>query len=58
MIKRKVKTMLEGRDPAHDFHHIMRVYKNAKLIGRREGTNMEIYKPSMSLYLHPLLTVI
>ena len=30
MIKRKVKTMLEGRDPAHDFHHIMRVYKNAK----------------------------
>jgi HD superfamily phosphodiesterase len=42
MIKRKVKTMLEGRDPAHDFHHIMRVYKNAKLIGRREGTNMEI----------------
>jgi hypothetical protein len=29
-IKRKVKRMLEGRDPAHDFYHIMRVYKNAK----------------------------
>jgi len=42
IIKRKVKRMLDGRDPAHDFHHIMRVYKNAKVMGRREGTNMEI----------------
>jgi uncharacterized protein len=50
MIKRKVKTMLEGRDPAHDFHHIMRVYKNAKLIGRREGTNMEILLPAVLLH--------
>ncbi|MDQ4016107.1 MAG: hypothetical protein M3136_10145 [Thermoproteota archaeon] len=40
-IKRKVKRMLDGRDPAHDFYHIMRVYKNAKLIGHREDTNME-----------------
>ncbi len=42
IIKRKVKKMLEGRDPAHDFYHTMRVYKNAKLIGRCEGCNMEI----------------
>jgi uncharacterized protein len=41
-IKRKVMKMLEGRDPAHDFHHIMRVYKNANLIGQREGANLEI----------------
>ncbi len=40
-IKRKVKRMLEGRNPAHDFHHIMRMYKNAKTIGRREGANMD-----------------
>ena len=40
-IKRKVKRMLDGRDPAHDFYHIMRVYKNAKLIGQREESNME-----------------
>jgi HD superfamily phosphodiesterase len=40
IIERKVKSMLDGRDPAHDFHHIMRVYKNAKLIGRREGTKL------------------
>lgn len=49
-IKTKVKTMLEGRDPAHDFHHIMRVYKNAKLIGKREGTNMKILLPAVLLH--------
>src|SRR5919106_6313570 len=41
-IKRKVKRMLAGRDPAHDFYHIMRVYKNAELIGRREGADMQV----------------
>jgi uncharacterized protein len=50
MIKRKVKRMLKGRDPAHDFHHIMRVYNNAKLIGRREGTNMDILLPAVLLH--------
>ena len=49
-IKNKVKRMLEERDPAHDFHHIMRVYKNAKLIGRREGSNMEILLPAVLLH--------
>ena len=53
-IKRKVKRMLAGRDPAHDFYHIMRVYKNAKLIGQREGTNMERLTPKLSIYYHPL----
>jgi uncharacterized protein len=42
--------MLEGRDPAHDFYHIMRVYKNAKLIGRREGSNMEILLTAVLLH--------
>jgi uncharacterized protein len=49
-IKRKVKSMLEGRDPAHDFQHIMRVYKNAKLIGQREGASMEILLPAVLLH--------
>ena len=56
IIKRKVKKMLEGRDPAHDFYHIMRVYKNAKLIGRREGSNMEILLTAVLLHdlvVHP-----
>jgi uncharacterized protein len=41
-IQKKVEKMLEGRDPAHDFYHIMRVYKNAELIGLREEADMEV----------------
>jgi uncharacterized protein len=50
IIKRRVKDMLKGRDPAHDFHHIMRVYKNAEIIGRPEGTNMDILLPAALLH--------
>jgi uncharacterized protein len=49
-IKRKVMRMIEGRDPAHDFQHIMRVYKNAKVIGQREGANMKILLPAVLLH--------
>jgi uncharacterized protein len=55
-IKRKVKRMLEGRDPAHDFYHIMRVYKNAETIGRHERTNMDVLLPAVLLHdlvMHP-----
>ena len=55
-IKQKVKRLLEGRDPAHDFYHIMRVYKNAKIIGRHERTNMDILLPAVLLHdivMHP-----
>jgi uncharacterized protein len=50
MIKIEVKRILNGRDPAHDFHHIMRVYKNAEIIGWYEGTNMEILLPAVLLH--------
>lgn len=49
-IKRGVKKMHEGRDPAHDFQHIVRVYKNAELIGRREGADMKILLPAALLH--------
>lgn len=49
-IRRTVKRMLERRDPAHDFQHVMRVYKNAKLIGQLEGANMEIFLPAVLLH--------
>jgi uncharacterized protein len=49
-IKRRVKKALEGRDPAHDFQHVMRVYKNAELIGRKEGADMEVLLPSVLLH--------
>ena len=41
-IKRRVAKILEGRGPAHDFEHILRVYRNAEFIGRREGADIEI----------------
>jgi uncharacterized protein len=55
-IKHKVKKLLEGRDPAHDFYHIKRVYKNAKIIGRHERPNMDILLPAVLLHdlvMHP-----
>jgi uncharacterized protein len=39
---KEVKAMYERADPAHDFSHIMRVYKNAKYIGEREGADMQV----------------
>jgi uncharacterized protein len=51
-----VKRLLEGRDPAHDFYHIKRVYKNAKIIGRHERPNMDILLPAVLLHdlvMHP-----
>lgn len=52
-IKTRVKTMLDRREPAHDYQHIMRVYKNAKMIGKLEGANMEILL--LAVLLHDLV---
>ena len=37
-------------DPAHDFEHIMRVYKNAKRIARHEKANMRLVLTSVLLH--------
>ena len=37
-----IRSMYQGADPAHDFSHIMRVYKNARTIGREEGADMQV----------------
>jgi uncharacterized protein len=37
-----VATMYQGADPAHDFSHILRVFKNAQIIGLREGADMQV----------------
>ena len=37
-----IATMYQGADPAHDFSHILRVFKNAQIIGLREGADMQV----------------
>lgn len=37
-------------DPAHDFEHIMRVYKNAKKIAKHENANMRLVLTSVLLH--------
>ena len=41
-LKIKVRKKIENNDPAHDFEHIMRVYKNAERIAKKEGANLRI----------------
>ena len=37
-----IEPMYRGADPAHDFSHILRVFKNAQIIGLREGADMQV----------------
>ena len=37
-----IRSMYQGADPAHDFSHILRVYKNARIIGQEEGADMQV----------------
>ena len=41
LLKEEVKTRISN-DPAHDFDHIMRVYKNAKKICHKEKVNTKL----------------
>ena len=41
LLKKDVKKILEN-DPAHDFEHIMRVYKNAQKICKKEKANEKL----------------
>jgi uncharacterized protein len=38
----EIRPMYQGADPAHDFSHISRVYKNATIIGREEDADMQV----------------
>ena len=37
-----IRPMYQVADPAHDFSHILRVYKNARIIGQEEGADMQV----------------
>ena len=49
-LKSEVQKKLAKNDPAHDFEHIMRVYKNAEKIGKQERANMTLVRPAVLLH--------
>jgi len=46
----EIKALYEGSDPAHDFSHALRVFKNARLIGEAEGADMQVLLPAALLH--------
>ena len=49
-LKSEVKKRVAKNDPAHDFAHIMRVYKNAEKIGKKEKVNMTLVRAAALLH--------
>lgn len=46
----EIKAMYEASDSAHDFSHILRVYKTAQKIGETEGADMKVLLPAALLH--------
>lgn len=44
------KRNLAGNDPAHDFDHIMRVYRNARMLARKERADTRLVLASVLLH--------
>jgi uncharacterized protein len=49
-LKKEVRKKIENNDPAHDFEHIMRVYKNAEQIAKKEGADLKIVLTAVLLH--------
>jgi uncharacterized protein len=49
-LKQEVRNRIKNNDPAHDFAHIMRVYKNAKRIAKKEGANQNLVLTAVLLH--------
>ena len=48
-LKKEVKLMMDN-DPAHDFEHVMRVYKNARKICKKERVNEKMVLSAVLLH--------
>src|SRR5512137_1894641 len=42
VLLKEIEPMYQGADPAHDFSHITRVFKNAQRIGKSEHADMQV----------------
>ena len=49
-LKKIAKKKLENNDPAHDFEHIMRVYRNAEKICKTESGNKKLVLSAVLLH--------
>jgi len=49
-LKIKIQKIMEKNDSAHDFEHIMRVYKNAQKIGKKENASMKLVLAAVLLH--------
>ncbi|HEV2192641.1 MAG TPA: HD domain-containing protein [Nitrosopumilaceae archaeon] len=49
-LKIKIQKIMEKNDSAHDFEHVMRVYKNAQKIGKKENANMKLVLAAVLLH--------
>lgn len=49
-LKIKVQKIMEKNDSAHDFEHVLRVYKNAQKIGKNENVNMKLVLAAVLLH--------
>ena len=49
-LKITVQKIMEKNDSAHDFEHIIRVYKNAQKIGKKENANMKLVLAAVLLH--------